>query len=399
MTDSLAPQVNQIQVKYSQLILWPNNPRFTTRFEQEVPEEQFLALDLSGATRDKMMPTPPHSAEKKKRRSAGTEDPFEIEGLKHSIRENKWLPVDSIFVRKYKPDPNYYVVLEGNRRLVAIRSLINDPKTDPELKKRLETIEVMEVLDSGTEEDFKKKITYLLGVRHHGSLTKWTPFARARNIMERYLEVTGQTKDTFSWDALKGAKIADAVSMPTEDVKNCLRVYRVMDQVGSLPQVKKGEPKGGMKDRYYSICEEPLGSSSKELTKYIEQDPVSFLLTPESADRIANLCEFDTLPPRKSAPINVPFEWRHLDKILCDTDAAKREANLKRVELEKQRPSVVWAERAVELYKATWDKWLFKVNSILKTVSLADNFSSDQSKLTTKKLIALIEQLEEKDNH
>src|ERR1017187_9634791 len=106
MPETLAPKRQTIKVKYGQLILDPNNPRFVTRKEHEVPEEEFLNLDLAGATRDKLFPAA---------------DTYNIEQLVNSIRQNEWLPVDHIFVRKYKPDSTRYVVLEGNRRVVAIR--------------------------------------------------------------------------------------------------------------------------------------------------------------------------------------------------------------------------------------------------------------------------------------
>src|SRR5208337_4321087 len=118
----------------------------------------FLEQDLNGVTKGKLFP------------EGKDTDLYRIEELANSIRQNGWLPVDSIFVRKLAHHDSFYVVLEGNRRVAAIRMLMKDPDISTSLRKSLETVRVMEVLDSGSKAEVQKKITYLLGVRHHGSL-------------------------------------------------------------------------------------------------------------------------------------------------------------------------------------------------------------------------------------
>src|SRR5262249_48802823 len=153
------------------------------------------------------------------------------------------------------------------------------------------------------------KITYLLGVRHHGSLVRWTPFAQARNILVRYLEVAGQTRDTFAWNPDCGREVANALSIPEKDVLERLMVYRVMEQIGESPAVKAS--KGGMKDRYYSLCADPFLSPRTKLKTHIAQNPKTFLLTDEGVARMNGLCHFDQ-PSRKGAPVNTPPEWKYV---------------------------------------------------------------------------------------
>ena len=315
MPELLTPKLNKISVKYDRLVLDPNNPRFITRMEDKLAEEHFLEQDLAQVTGGKLY------SQKK--------DDFKIEELINSIRQNGWLPVDNIFVKKLSGKDEYYVVLEGNRRLVAIRQIMKDPDTKASLRKSLESIEVMEVLDNGSPEELQKKISYLLGVRHHGSLKKWTPFAQARNIFIRYLEIAKQTPETFEWSAKVGQEVADMLSIQLNEVQDRLRVYRMMVQVGNAPAVKYSL--GKMEAKYYSICAEPLLSPRKKLGAYVNQNPNTFLLTEESITRVINLCHFEK-PNRDNAPIHNPPEWRYLDKILADEDAEKRDANLKKVE-------------------------------------------------------------------
>src|SRR5690348_13447143 len=293
MQEQLTPKLKKIAVKYDRLVLDPNNPRFITRKEDQIAEEHFLEQELAQITVGKLCPE--------------DKDYYRIEELANSIRQNGWLPVDYIFVRKLTGHDKYYVVLEGNRRVAAIRRLMKDSGTEPSLKSSLESIEVMEVLDSGSPEELKKKITYLLGVRHHGSLKKWTPFAQAHNIFTRYLEVANQTPETFEWNEKKGQEVASTLSIQLEEVMDRLRVYRVMFQVGRSPAVK--DSPGGMEDRYYSICAEPLLSPRKKLGAYLSANARTFLLPDEGVLRMINLCHFN-LRNRDNAPLHNPQEWR-----------------------------------------------------------------------------------------
>jgi hypothetical protein len=384
MPEPLAPKLKQIKVKYECLVLDPNNPRLITRKEDRIREEDYLEQDLAGITLSRLFP--------------GKKDRYKIDELVNSIKQNHWLPVDFIFVRKLKGDDKRYVVLEGNRRVAAIRKIMTDQESPAALKEELQSIEVMEVLDSASDEDLQSKITYLLGVRHHGSLKRWTPFAQAHTIFERYLGRAMQTPENFKWDLAVGQKIADTLSIQVKEVQERLKVYRVMAQIGNSPDVKKSP--GGMKDRYYSVCAEPLLSPRKKLGGYLNQDPSTFLLSDEGAARIKNLCRFSE-PNRggETAPINNPEEWRSLDRILADEDISKRDKNLREVEENHRHPSQVWAERSMELYTYTWEKWLVEVNSILKRVSLGDDFSTDNAKQTAKKLVALIKELDRRDRY
>lgn len=377
MPEKLAPKLKQITVKYDHLVLDPNNPRFITREEDKVAEEDFLGQDVSGKTADKM-----------------SKERYKIPELANSIKQNGWQPVDYIFVRKLQDQKDRYIVLEGNRRVTAIREVMKDERVDPKLKDRLRSIEVMEVLDSGSPAELQRKISYLLGVRHHGSLKRWTPFAQAHNIMDRYLEYSGQSQETFEWNKEFAKKVADTLSIPVDEVEKRLKVYRVMAQVGSRMEIKKS--KGGMKDRYYSVCAEPVLSPRKKLGGYIEQDPNTFLLKEEAVVRFNNICHFSE-PDRKGAPIGNPQEWRYLDKILADEDQDKRRDMLKKVEEEKRPPSEVWAVRAKELAHYTWERWLLEVNSILKTVTLDELTNTASAVPTVKKLLALITGLDGRD--
>jgi hypothetical protein len=375
---TLTPQLRKISVPVGKLILDPNNPRLTTRDEDLHDEVDFLDLDLSEATRSTLC----------------ADERYRVSELAKSIRQNGWLPVDSIFVRKYKGEDRY-VVLEGNRRIVAIMELKKDEdfcKRRPEVAEKFENLEVMEVIDDLPDQEIKKKITYLLGVRHHGSLRKWTPFAQADNIYRRYAELAGQDLDSLIWDEGVGQEVADALSIDVKLIRERLMVYRAMRQVNACP-----ESAGGVKDRHYSLFEGALCTRrNSELRKFIAQDQRSFLVSQEGIARLINLCQFQ-VDDRKGAPVDDPHEWRSLENILKEKNEDRRKQMLQEVERDHRTPSDVWAERARELTKLTWEGWLAEVNAILGGYGLGGKYDRDQARDAVRRLIGVIDSLDSMD--
>ena len=285
--------------------------------------------------------------------------------------------------------------MEGNRRIAAIHKIMaeNQPEFLP-LRESLSTVDVMEVRSPGTPAELQKHITYLLGVRHHDSLVKWTPFAQAHNIFLQFLEKAQQTKDTFKWNEPAAEKVADTLSIDIKEVKDRLRIYRVMNQVGSLPEVMESE--GGMKFSYFSVCGEPLISPRKHLGAYLGQDPDTFLVTVEGLRRLENLCKF-SVTKRDGAAIHDNSEWQYLDKILGLTPPEIRAENLRKVELDGRRPSDVWADHLAELSQLDWQKWLFQANGILKLITMDEDFHSPEAKSSGQQLAALLGDLDARD--
>lgn len=379
----LVPKLRQIKVAPHKLILDPNNPRLISREEDQQAVGD--ALDLLDDTISRM-------------RSGSGEGDYKIKELEQSIVQNGWVPVDFIFVRKLG-EQGHYLVLEGNRRVTAIRNLLqNQDGLSSDLGGQLQEIEVMEIIDDLPEEEIKKKITYLLGVRHHGSLKKWSPFAQAFNIYKRYLELAGLESSQFEWKSDIGDQVADALSISDSEVKQRLKVYRAMEQIGSYPALQDTALKnGGIKDRYYSVCAEVLLTSNKSLREYVDQSDQDFLLSEQSVERMINLCHFES-PSRQGAPINNPQEWRKLANILADEDPVRRSEMLERVEQgDKERPSIVWAERSAELQKLRWDTWLGNVLAIVGSLKLEDDLTSDDARETTQRLAELVSKLDELD--
>ena len=334
------PKLKEIEVPIAHLVLDPDNPRIQTDINAE-PTSDPTSNPATIATYERM-------------KEEG------ISELMRSIQQNGWQPVDRIFVRRIGKK---YLVLEGNRRVSAIQQLLDGTHVLPSaLKSSLDPLSVMEILD---KEDVKAKITYLLGVRHHGSLKTWRPFAQAHDMYERYLRFASQSDETFTWDEAAADHVAQTLSITPTSVKERLRVYRVMKQIDQLPEVQEI---GGIRGHYYSLCLELL-NRPKILESYITQDPRSFQLTEEGVRKMDKLCHFSQ-EKRNGAPIGNPAEWRALQRILLDDDQERRDEMIRAVEDEKQAPSIVYAERAAELRKARWDTWLRDLAGLLDKVKV-----------------------------
>lgn len=384
MPEALTPILNKISLDVGKLILDPNNPRLVTDDSNLCPEEDFVDVDLTGRTFDRMSG------------GARANDPFRIEQIVSSIKQNGWQPVDFIFVRKIKNDDRY-VVLEGNRRVTALRKLLHDEALDKKTRESIARIEVMEVMDEGDPVMLKRKISYLLGVRHHGSLRRWSAFAQAQNIYEHYLKVSGQNRESFTWHPQTGEKVAAALSIKDTAVKERLKVYRAMEQLGGFPLIAESE--GGIKGRYYSVCAELLLRKYKELNQFIPQDGTAFLLDQEGIKRIDRLCHFSQ-SNRTGAPIRNPQEWRYLDKILdFHQDEARREQMLTDVIEGKRPPSEVWAEVESALQQIQWESWLGKVHSVVRKITLQDDLQSAEAKEVGGRLFRLVDELDTLDKN
>lgn len=375
--------IQEIEVETSNLILDPNNPRFLTQHEEKIPISDCIKPDIIIKTRDKMLSTSKHSFN------------FRIDELKSSIKTNGYRPVDRIFVRKI-PKTDYFLVIEGNRRVTAIKELLGEEDLPAELRANLECIKVAVIEGDYTEDELRQKITTILGIRHHGSLKKWSPFAQARNIYKHYLELLGEDKD-FEWiedDEGIGDQVAKALSISKDQVKARIKVYRAMEQ---LENALEFEDNAKMNRRYYSVISEVLNNKRKGLDEFLQFNEPAFTLTEEAIERFNQLCYF-TKPNRKNAdgstsPINDPTQWRPLNQILTDEDLVKRGANLKKVIEEHRKPSEVWAERAEELNRLQWAKFFEKVEMTLAEVDIGRlSQLNDEQAERAKKLVEIIKE-------
>ena len=118
-----------------------------------------------------------------------------IEELITSIGENDFFPGEAIVVTKSEATDGLYTVLEGNRRLTALK-LLQDPELAASISRggvsaavtkaqnRPERVPAYEV---GRRED----VLQYLGFRHISGVQRWEPLAKARYLKMLYEQAEG----------------------------------------------------------------------------------------------------------------------------------------------------------------------------------------------------------------
>lgn len=111
-----------------------------------------------------------------------------VEELHFSILRNGFLPLDRIVVRPLETHDDKFVVVEGNRRLAALKllrerireGLIAEEKISEEYLSNLsdQTKELSVLVYNGSHSD---DISWIFqGIRHIGGIRQWEPAQRSR---------------------------------------------------------------------------------------------------------------------------------------------------------------------------------------------------------------------------
>lgn len=142
--------------------------------------------------------------------------------LKGSILRNGFLEFEPLIVRPFADaDPPTYLVIDGNRRLSALKWIQQDHDagvTVPEVVlKALENIPVV-VVEANEGEEFHYEA--LMGVRHVSGIKEWGGYQRAKLIAtlrdERNLEAT---------------EVAERLGLSTQEVNRRFRAFKALEQM------------------------------------------------------------------------------------------------------------------------------------------------------------------------
>ena len=167
--DNMLTPLREIEVSLDDLCLDPNNPRFA---------------DLQ----DKLSPVPSHRVSEagvqEKALKRILDERFEVRQLKDSIRTIGFLTVDRLVVTPLAGGK--YLVVEGNRRVGAVRSLLEDFKNGevdltPEVRESLAKLPVLALEETDpTRREHLARI--LQGVRHVSGIRAWGPYQQAQIV-------------------------------------------------------------------------------------------------------------------------------------------------------------------------------------------------------------------------
>jgi len=154
-----------------------------------------------------------------------------IEDLMSAIAENGFFPGEPLVAVE---EDGRYVVVEGNRRLTAVK-LLHDPRLCDRPSTRmlelaqsaahkLDTLEYLPVITRKTREE----ILPYLGFRHITGVKQWEPLAKAR-----YIEQLFDILDTSGTPDQRYLNVARAIGSRKDHIKrslDALAVYRLMEE-------------------------------------------------------------------------------------------------------------------------------------------------------------------------
>lgn len=149
------------------IYLDPNNPRFVSMNWTDVPDSKISNQAVQDKVKLKL-----------------TAD-FAIEKLSMNMEVNGYLPIDRIIVREF--EEGKYVVLEGNRRICAAKSLVDKHNENPELIDEEifgSLAKIPCLIYTGTDSEAS---WIFQGLRHIMGVHEWSAFNKAKllvNLME-----------------------------------------------------------------------------------------------------------------------------------------------------------------------------------------------------------------------
>ncbi|WP_324260963.1 ParB N-terminal domain-containing protein [Altererythrobacter sp. H2] len=140
--------------------------------------------------------------------------------LVNSIRSNGFLEIERIVVTPYEHDDEKFLVIEGNRRIAALRILREEHRGGIDVPDQvIATFDAVPCLVADNEgEAFFKEA--LMGIRHVGGIKEWGGFQRAKLIA-----------DLRDGHDLEAGEVADRLGMHVQEVNRRYRAYKCLQQM------------------------------------------------------------------------------------------------------------------------------------------------------------------------
>jgi hypothetical protein len=141
--------------------------------------------------------------------------------LKNSILTNGFLPFERLVVIPYEHEDGKYLVIEGNRRVAALRWLAGDHEAGVDISEPVLEVfnEVPVIVVENADEDPVIRLS-LMGVRHVGGIREWGAYQRAKLVTE--------LRDDFSLDT---GEVASRLGMTAHEVNRRYRAFKALSQM------------------------------------------------------------------------------------------------------------------------------------------------------------------------
>lgn len=192
------------RVSYKQLLFDPNNYRFQDSPDFVYAEERRF-----------------HEISVQNRAFLRLKKEEGINVLKDSIISNGFIPAESLIVKPYSLfSETLYLVLEGNRRLAAVRWIIEDNEAGVNISQQLiESFEDIPVL-LVTQTDDPAFFESLMGIRHVAGIKQWGGYQSAKLV--------AKLRDEYK---LSANDVAKRIGLTVNEVNRRYRAYKALEQM------------------------------------------------------------------------------------------------------------------------------------------------------------------------
>lgn len=180
--------MNMVQVSIEKLLLAPNNYRLRGEENYRYEEDKNAANVL---------------VQKRVLKMLRGENSVNIKDLLNSFKENGYLNIDNIIVRKVE-NKDLYIVVEGNRRVATLKVLKNlyedgmdIGKLDPDIFKNMDV-----VLYDVNDRDYE----ILMGLRHVSGIKEWGDYEQSElisNLIRKYKMTIREISESLGLTPLK----------------------------------------------------------------------------------------------------------------------------------------------------------------------------------------------------
>jgi len=210
--NNLPNSLSPIKLKLDDLLLDPNNPRFSELGEElnPVPEGRFADEKVQSNTIEKMK-----------------NSIFDVAELRDTIKTIGFLPMDRIVVHKWKGQSAdgkpRYVVIEGNRRVTALKWLINLHEIGKETfdESQLKNFTDLECLLLTDELAPTSASLILPGLRHVSGIKEWGAYQKAKAI------------HALRKGGMSSQEVAQSLGLSTKAANSAYRCFLALEQMKS----------------------------------------------------------------------------------------------------------------------------------------------------------------------
>jgi hypothetical protein len=181
-SDSKAPfDFEPKEISVAKLLLDPNNYRFLDR-------KKFKRKALNRFHEDSVQRATLESLEQT----------YQLDELKHSILTNGYVPMERIIVVPYQSKPGYFLVVEGNRRVASLKSILKEEQdgvTSLTASQRSSFSEVPCAILKSRGSSLKHAERVIMGIRHIAGPKQWAAYQQALLVSELKDEESLEFKD------------------------------------------------------------------------------------------------------------------------------------------------------------------------------------------------------------